>query len=196
MEPETKNSPTAVRPLAASLVVLTGIWRLVPHPPNLTPVGALGIYGGARLRSWQAFVLPLVVMAVTDVILQRWLGYPPFNRFVYGSLLVNVLLGRLLRNTESPWRIGAVSVVGSVQFFLVTNFGVWAMSTFYPHTLPGLLECYAAGLVFFQREAPLGFFANSLLGDLAFSSLAFGMHALLARTVFRREQVGVPGIAR
>jgi hypothetical protein len=193
------------RPLATGLVVVAAVaaalFRLVPHPPNLTPIDGLGMYGGARLRWWQALLLPLGVMAVTDLVLYALLDYRPFDVFVYASLLVNVLLGRLLRRTESPWRIGAASVLGSVQFFLVTNFGMWLTSALSAHpiyepTLAGLVQCYLAGLAFYQQGAPLGYFGNTLLGDLAFTGLLFGLHAALARAAFPAERVPLPAAAR
>src|SRR5262245_30484727 len=130
MDAPTTNPPdrtrqTVVRPLASSLAVLAGLIRLVPHPWNFTPVGALGLYGGARLPAWQAFTLPLAVMIVTDLVLKVVLNLPAFNPFVYAAFVVYVLLGRLLTRTESPWKIGTVSLVGSVQFFLLSNFGAW-----------------------------------------------------------------------
>src|SRR5262245_33269920 len=137
--------PGMTRPLATGLAVAAGLLRLVPHPANLTPVGALGLFAGARLRSWHAFALPVLVMAATDAVLYATHGYPP-SAFVYASFLVNVLIGRALTATESPWRIGAASFLCSLQFFLVTNFGVWLTSPgpLYPHTPEGLLACYAA----------------------------------------------------
>jgi hypothetical protein len=190
MSTPTQNQPhNLTRPLASSLAVLAGLLRLVPHWPNFTPVGALGIFAGARLRSWHAFALPLLVMAATDFALFALYGYPPFNPFVYGSFLVNVLLGRLLANTESPWRIAAVSLLASIQFFLVTNFGSWlALSKepgpiLYAPTPAGLIQCYVAGLPFF---------GYTLVGDLAYCGLLFGAHALLAREFFRGERVAAP----
>jgi len=201
-----ENKPAGgARPLAIGLVVVAavgaGLFRLVPHPPNLTPVDSLGMYGGARLRWWQALLLPVAVMALTDLVLYGLLGYRPFDVFVYASLLGNVVLGRLLCRTGSPWRIGAASVLCSVQFFLVTNFGMWLTSSLsaqpiYEPTLGGLLTCYLAGLAFFQPGAPLGFFGNTLLGDLAFAALLFGLHAVLARAAFPAERVPVPAAAR
>jgi hypothetical protein len=186
------------RPLASVLAVTAGLFRLLPHLWNFTPVNALGLFCGARLRSWHAFVLPLAVRAVTDAILLPIQGavadplfYLSFLPFVYASLLVNVLLGRILCRTESPWRIGAVTVLASVQFFLVTNFGAWIGSDMYPHTLEGLGLCYLAGLLFYGPDAayPLGFFGNTLLGDLSFAALLFGVQALLSRTAFPTERV-------
>ena len=60
----TATPPSAWLPLG--LTVSAGVLRLLAPVPNLTPVGALGLYAGGRLRSWQAFALPLLVMAATD----------------------------------------------------------------------------------------------------------------------------------
>src|SRR3954451_9822855 len=81
--------------VAGGLAVLAGLVRLIPHPFNMTPVGALGLFGGARLRPAVGVRLPLLVMVVTDVVLKFAFDYPAFNLAVYGCFLVNVLLGRL-----------------------------------------------------------------------------------------------------
>ncbi len=199
--------------VATRLLTAAGLW-----PWNLTPLGALGLYGGARLRSWRALVVPAAVMVTTDLILWAALGWAPFNPFVYAAFAVYVLLGCLLARTESPVRIGAACVVGSVQFFLLTNFSVWlALSRpaadmpagqavvwedqggsyptpTYARNLPGLLTCYAVALPFTNRDAPpLGFFGNWLLGDFLFAGLLFGAHAWLSRRSFL---AGFPATAR
>src|SRR4051794_29506028 len=97
------------QPLALGLIltacVLTALVRLkvVALPWNLTPVGALALFAGARLRSWQAYLLPPLLMFGTDVLVAQQFGYDlfyPAMGFVYGSLLLNVLLGRWLTRTE------------------------------------------------------------------------------------------------
>jgi hypothetical protein len=221
---ETPNARTertwrASHPLAGGLTVATallaGLIRLVPHPYNLTPVGALGLFAGARLRFWQAIVFPLAIMVVTDVVLRQTMGYPAFDPYVYGCFVINVLLGRLLRRTESPMAIGGISLAASVLFFLVTNFGVWLASSVDPQTitsgaaftetsdprwtfpmihyarsLSGLLACYGFGLAFANTPAsPFGFFGNQLLGDCLFVGLLFGAHAVLSRVLFPAERV-------
>jgi hypothetical protein len=187
------------RPLASGLAVAAGLLRLVPHPLNLTPIGALGIFAGARLRSWHAFALPLFVLAVTDVVVWLLQGrqFPLFYAalpFVYGSFLINVLIGRLLARTESPVRIGAASLLASVQFFVVTNFGTWLTSALVPGALPsypptpsGLLTCYAAGVPFF---------GSTLSGDLLYCGVLFGLYAVLVRTVFPAERLPLATPAR
>jgi hypothetical protein len=147
--------------------------------PNIHAVGALGLYAGGRLPLWLAWLPSLAVMAGTDLVLQKLYAWTPFNPWVYGSFFLYVLLGRLLAGTRSPWRVGAVSVLGSVQFFVITNFGFWyhpigLATPMYPPTMEGLIACYIAGLPF------LGY---TLVGDLCFTGAAFAAEAFLTDCV-------------
>src|SRR4051812_27499583 len=122
-QPETtaraKPSPAGTRrPLSLALVIFGVAARLLPHPPNLTPVGASALFAGARLRGWQAFLVPLLAMVASDPLLASLYGFRAFSRgtiFIYGSFLVNVAIGRCLRNTEHPGRIAAAALACSVQ---------------------------------------------------------------------------------
>lgn len=174
-----------LRPLSLSLVLVGVLARVLPHPPNLTSVGATSLFSGARLRGWQAYLVPLITMAVSDPILSKIYGFRPFSvltPLIYLSFLINVWIGRRLRSTESPGRIGAAALAGSAQFFVLTNFGVWLLGGghFYPHTLAGLVACYVAALPFFGWTA---------MGDLGYSAALFGSHAWLTRRVCRDERV-------
>ena len=166
------------QPLAIAMTVLAALVRLAPHPPNFSPIGSVALFGGARLRSWQAYLVPLVALAITDPI-RSWMegGYPAYSFgtiIVYASFLISVFLGRtFLRKTNSPMRIASVVLAGSLQFYLITNFFVWVgANSIYPHTISGLATCYVAGLPFYGR---------TLLGDFFFSSVLFGAYALLNR---------------
>jgi len=171
-----KNS---ARPLAISLTVLGGLARMAQNL-NYAPVGALSLFAGARLRGWQAYALPIVLMAVTDPFLG---GYSFATPFVYASFLISVWIGSRLRSTENPAWIGAAALAGSAQFFLITNFAVWLGSTHtYAHTPAGLLACYTAAIPFFR---------HTLLSDLIYAAVFFGLHAVLSRTVVRSERVAV-----
>jgi len=169
------------RPLALGLTILGAVARLIPHPPNFAPVGALSLYGGARLRGWQAYLLPLVLMMVTDPLVG---GYSFATPFIYASFMINVWIGSRLRSTENPLWIGAAAGIGSLQFFLISNFGVWLGSTVtYSHTLAGLGQCYIAAIPFYGR---------TLASDVVYAAAFFGLHALLSRTVVRAERVAAP----
>ncbi|MBV8553256.1 MAG: hypothetical protein JOY54_18310 [Acidobacteriaceae bacterium] len=170
------NKPS-FQPVALTLTVAAALLRLAPHPPNFAPVGGLALFGGARLRGWQAYAVPVLAMLVTDPILSHMAGYSAYSwasLVIYSCFLINVSLGRLfLRKSSNPVRIASVALAGSLQFFLITNFFVWLGSvTLYPHTSAGLFECYVAALPFFGR---------TVLSDLFYTGVLFSAHALLSR---------------
>ena len=156
--------------------ILTAIFvaaalRLVPHPPNFTPIGAMALFGGAYFgRRALAFAAPLGALLLSDAILGFHSGMP----FVYGSVALVVLIGWAVAKRMTALTIAGAAVASSVLFFAVTNFGTWLTSGMYPQTLSGLAACYAAAIPFFQ---------NTLAGDLIFSALLFGGFALLERRV-------------
>jgi hypothetical protein len=207
-----RNEPKTTQTwLAIGLAVVASLVRLFPHPWNFTPMGALGLFGGARLRLWQALTLPLAIMFGTDLLIWAKSGWAPFNPYVYGSFVACVLIGRLLTRTNSPGKILLCTLAASVQFFLISNFSVWAAfrvepqsisggaayamkhddiypnpTIYYANDARGLASCYWLAAAFSRPEAPpLGFFGNLLVGDLFFTSLLFAVHAWLGHRIFR-----------
>lgn len=171
------------RPLALSLALSGALFRLIPHPVNLAPVGALSLFAGARLRGWQSYAVPLIIIAITDPIMGMLLGYPVFTAVtpvVCASFLIYVWIGSRLRATENPWRIGGAALFGAAQFFVISNFGLWASGISYPPTASGLWTCYLVGIPYFGR---------TLLADLLYTGILFGLHAWLSRRAFPDERV-------
>lgn len=172
------------QPLAFTLTVLAALVRLVPHPPNFAPIGGVALFGGARLRGWQAYCIPILAMLLTDPIRSRLEGgFAPYSwatPIIYTCFLINVLLGRMfLRHSSNALRIAAVAVAGSVQFYVITNlFEWWGGITPYPHTFAGLIECYTAALPFFGR---------TLVADLFYSGVLFTAYALLSRRMLHQH---------
>ena len=149
------------RLIIAVIIILAAFTRIMPHPPNFTPIIAMGLFGGAYLKDkrW-ALLLPVSAMLLADV----FLGFHGTMIWVYGSLIIITTLGFLLKRGVTL-KNGAISTIGgSLLFFLVTNFGVWASSSFYPNNVEGLISCYAAGIPFF---------GNTLGGSLFYSFLMF-----------------------
>ncbi len=177
-----KQTTKSVQLLALGLAVLACLLaaalRVFPLAWNFSLVGAVALFAGARLRPWLAFALPLSVMVVTDALLaQLRSGYAfPYAGmvWVYGSFAVYALLGLTLSRTESPLRIGATTVAGSLQFYAVTNFGVWLSGSLYPLTLAGLIDCYLMAIPFLYK---------TLAGDMVFTAALFGAFAWLSRKV-------------
>ncbi|MCH8882483.1 MAG: TonB-dependent receptor [SAR324 cluster bacterium] len=161
--------------LAAGLVLAAGIVRLLPHPMNFAPIGAMALFGGAHFpkKRW-AFCFPLAALFAGDLAqhLVTGRGFHELMPAVYGSFAAVVLLGFLLRSRRGMLRIGVAACAGSALFFAITNFAVWAMLDTYPPTAAGLAACYLAAL-------PL--LGNTLAGDLSYAALLFGGFALAGR---------------
>jgi len=164
--------------------------RLVPHPPNITPIAAMALFGGVYFASKKtALLVPLAAMYLSDLALGLFVydfgWFHGFMPFVYASFVVTVCLGFLVRRRLTPLTVGGAALMASVLFFIVTNFGVWLVSNLYPKTLAGLAGCYVAAVPFFR---------NSLAGDALYALLFFGGFALAQRylPVLRTEPVAIP----
>jgi len=152
------------------LILIAVVIRLLPHPANVAPIGALALFGGVYLNKKYALVVPLIAMVISDY----FLGFDTTMPFVYGSFFLIGLLGLWLRDHKSPQHVVAGSLLGSVLFFLITNFGVWLVSGMYAKTFSGLLACYVAGLPFFR---------NTIIGDLFYTGVFFGGFELVEHTI-------------
>ena len=166
--------------LLIGLIVMAAFARLLPHVPNVAPIGALALLGGAALPLPWSIVLPGAAMLLSDSII----GFDsmPITLAVYGSFAASALMGRVLRGGWMPWRLLGTSLASSILFYLVTNFAVWKFSGLYPSTLDGLALSYFYALPFFR---------NSLLGDLVYSFAIFGAWHAAGRVVFLRSRARV-----
>jgi hypothetical protein len=165
-----KENENWIHPRAAlvtGIVLAAAALRIVPHPFNFAPIGALALFGGTYFSSKRAAVIvPLLSLLAGDF----FIGFHRLVPYVYASFLLSVAIGFWLRRKKSASRIGAATLAGAIQFFLVTNFAVWATSTgSYPKNLGGLVTCYIAGVPFFW---------NTLAGDAFYVALLFGVMAL------------------
>ena len=143
--------------------------RLLPHPPNFAPIAAMALLGGAHFSDKRlAFLVPLAALLISDL----FIGMHALIPMVYGSFIAMVAIGFLLKGRVSALNVTAAALTGSVLFFLVTNFGVWAMYGGSPKTLAGLMATYTAAIPFFQ---------NSVMGNLFYTGVLFGGYALLER---------------
>jgi hypothetical protein len=187
------------RPLAFGIAFVTALYtvlyRFVPYDAQaylLWPFGALALYSGARLRTWQALILVLAVQAGTDLafyFINGW-GIP---KTTYLCWVLFVLLGVSTRPMlKRHWAVavagvGSASIVGYALFFLITNTASWlgnSLPEYEPHTFGTLMLSYANGLEFL-RPRPGQMFGNPIC-----VGLVFGAHALLARAYFPAERFG------
>ena len=166
MQPSMTSNHARLLAIVSAILVAAAL-RLVPHPPNFTPIAAMALFGGAYLgRHVLAFVAPLAGLLLSDLVI----GFHGSMIYVYASVALIVLIGWAVRSRVTPIRVGLGAIAGSLLFFAITNLGVWLSSGMYPPTAAGLAACYVAAIPFFQ---------NTLAGDLFFTALLFGGFALL-----------------
>lgn len=152
-------------------IVFAAVVRILPHPWNFTPLGAMALFSGAKLgRSWNAFLFPLAALFFGDV----FVGFHWVMPIVYLSFGLSVAIGILFRNRQSLMPLSVATLLGATQFFLITNWAMWAFGTTYPKSFQGFLSCYIAGLPFFR---------NTLAGDAFYAFLLFGGFALVERMI-------------
>jgi hypothetical protein len=166
--------------LICTLLLLAAALRIAPHPWNFTPVGAMALFSGAMIRDRRlAFLSAMLAMLAGDV----FIGFNKLSALIYASFALSVLIGRLVINRRTVLRIGGATFLGALQFYLITNFGVWAFLGSYPRTAAGLLACYVNGL---------RFLGNTLAGDAVYASLLFGAVAVAEHVIpgLRQSQYG------
>lgn len=177
-----KLSPPTL--FAVGLIIIGAALRVVRHfgylplPPNVAPVSALAMLSAVTLPRKYALVVPLGLMLMADI----FIGFDlwPITVSIYACFAVSYLLGVWLQRRTSVARLVLASLAGSIVFYLVTNAAVWAFGTIYAHTGAGLFSAYVAGLPFFR---------NTVLGDLGYSGVFFGLYQLAVVYSRRRSTV-------
>jgi len=151
------------------MIIAAAIIRLLPHPPNFTPIFAMALFGGAYLDNKKtAFLLPLGAMLVSDL----YFGMHSLIPVVYGTIAAITAFGFILKDRVRPSTVIGSSLLSSIFFYVVTNFAVWAMFDSYPHTFAGLETSYVVGLPYLK---------NSIISGLFYSALMFGSFELAKR---------------
>jgi len=163
--------------IAVVLVLLAAVLRILPHPWNFTPIGAMALFSGSVFRDkWQKVLFPLIALFAGDVAV----GFHKLMFVVYLSFMLSVILGMWIGEDRKPFRIASAALLGAIQFFLFTNFAIWTTFDTYPRTLAGLTACYVAAVPFFW---------NTLAGDAAYAALLFGGYALAERYLPRTDHL-------
>ena len=137
------------------IILLAVVTRLIPHAPNFSPIGGLALFSGANFKNKFSFLIPILAMIISDI----FLGFHKTIPYVYLSFFIIFLIGRSIKNYK--WKsLLSASLISSIIFFIITNFGVWLNFNMYPKTVDGLIQCYIMGIPFFR---------NTLISDLFYS---------------------------
>ena len=163
------------------IILLAAFTRIIPHPPNFSPIAAIGLFGAAHFaKKWQAFFIPLIGIWVSDLVINNYVYSSSISNFVwfysgfywqYISYILIIFTGLFIFNRGiSLTKTAGGMISSSGIFFLVSNFGVWAGGTMYPKNFGGLITCYAAGVPFIH---------NTIISDFLFTTVLFGTYYLL-----------------
>ena len=157
--------------LLKSLLFFVGLLilsRLIPHPPNFTPLLAGAAFLPFLLKDKTLIVaLPLVCLFISDLII----GFHNVMLWTYGAFFIIGITVINFSKLNLKSLLG-LSLAGPTFFYLITNFGVWLSSSTYAKDVYGLLECYVLALPFY---------GNSLFSTLLFSLLFLATRNLVLR---------------
>jgi hypothetical protein len=161
------------------VLILAAVFsRLIPHPLNFTPIGALGLFAGAYILNKRVWLLPIAALLLSDLIVGFY--EPVAMWFVYIGFALSVFIGRsLLSEKRTAFRLGGAALSSATLFFIVSNFGTWLTGALYPMTIAGLVECYVMAIPFY---------GNTLLGDIFYVAVLFGIYEG-AQVWLKKQQV-------
>ena len=152
------------------IILVLALSRLIPHPPNFTPILGMAVFSGAVInKKIFAYIIPLIAMLVSDLFLGFHAGMP----IIYFSLAICVLIGTFIDSRITIFNSLLCISGGVIAFFLITNFAVWYGSGMYEFSISGLMKSYLMGLPFLQ---------NTFI-----SSLIYGMGAFLIYDIINKR---------
>ena len=140
--------------LAITTIIALSLFRLIPHPPNFTPVFAISVFAGIKFKNnLFSYLVPVFAMLVSDAII----GFHSGMIIIYLAIVLSAYISRRFNTINT-------SVLGScILFYLITNFQVWVMSASYPKSLTGILECYTLAIPFLGMTLLSTFFYSYIL---------------------------------
>ena len=167
------------------LILAVAATRLLPHPPNVACIGALGLFAGCYLTGRRAYLVPLAALLLSDV-LGHALAIPGMGFYslatmamVYAGVLAAVPVGRFMSKHQGLLKYPLGALAASTLFFAISNFGVW-IGPWYPTNLAGLLACYSNAIPFY---------GYTVEGDMLFTFAMFGSWEVSRRGINSRRQL-------
>ena len=171
--------------LTLSLILLIAVAsRMLPHPNNFAPMGAMALFGAAYFnRKYFGILLPVLATWISDLFINNIIYakyYPTFTWFYegfywqYGTYILIGLFGIFLFKKVTLPRLLVGSLSSSLIFFFITNLSCWYNNPMYSKDIKGILDCYLMGLPFLK---------GTLMGDFFYSSILFTAFVLIQHQV-------------
>jgi len=146
---------------------------------NFTPIGAMGLFGGAYFsKNWKAVLFPLLTLFASDLIIQYFVLHGKYGimysgwYWIYGIFIIITLMGKWLIKTITVKNVLVSATIAALTHWLLADFTVWVSGGIDLRTMlplsrdwAGLLQCYIQGVPFML---------NFLAGTLVYSLMMFG----------------------
>lgn len=180
--------------IATVFILIAAASRLLPHPPNFTPLGGMALFGAAYLgRKYWTLLIPLIAFLVSDFVLNNTLyssyaegsGIVFFTKnqlFTCVAFIAIALIGSKVLQRIKPINVLLASFIASALFFIISNLGVWMTWSIFGDGATGLLATYIAGIPFFW---------NTFAGDLFYTTALIGGFELYRYLQMKRSEVRV-----
>ena len=143
------------------LILLMIFSRLIPHPPNFTPIIAVAIMSGYLFKN---LYLSISVLFFSMIVGDMFIGFYSNMFYVYFPLFIITYFCFLKNNKINSKNLLIYGVSGSLVFFIVSNFGVWMSGGMYEKNIAGLVNCYLMAIPFLK---------NTIISTAFFSYLSF-----------------------
>ena len=144
-----------------TLILVLAFSRLIPHPPNFTPIIAMAVMSGFFFRN---IYLSLTTLFISMLLADIFIGFYNNMLFVYLSLLLISIIFFKINYKINYKNLLIFAFTGTLIFYLISNFGVWAMGSLYEKNMNGLINCYFLAIPFFK---------NSIISTIIFSYATF-----------------------
>ena len=143
------------------LILLMVFSRLIPHPPNFTPIIAVAIMSGYLFKN---LYLSISVLFFSMIVVDMFIGFYSNMFFVYFPLFIIAYFCFFKNNKINAKNLFIYGISSSLIFFIISNFGVWVSSDMYEKNIAGLVNCYIMAIPFLK---------NTLISTVLFSYLSF-----------------------
>lgn len=172
------------------IIIVAAVSRLLPHPPNVTPVSGMALLGAAYLtKKYLAFLMPFIALFVSDFIINNTIAriyfteveglviWQDYMLFTYLGFAAMILIGFYMKNKKkSLGLVTGTTILATLAFFVISNFGDWMGGFLYPKTIGGLITCYVAAVPFL---------INSILGNIFFAFVLFGAYHMVTEKSYK-----------
>jgi hypothetical protein len=158
----TKRKPLITLIAIVLAIAVATIGRLIPHWPNATPLASIAILSGFLFTKRAGLLVVIVSLLISDTVLGLMDSYAVFGSwslFTYSGFIFVTVFAPSLITSAAKQKLAFYALFASIGYWVWSNLGTWLMSGLYPHSLSGLMSCYALALPFL---------CNSMIGTLIY----------------------------